>query len=103
MNDPIHGHTKSGTPITDALIEDLADEAERGFDPEQMIARRGRRGRPRSELIRRPSSRYAWTQSSRICSCGAPRPRAFPSPKSSARRFGITSRRAERHSPPRLG
>jgi hypothetical protein len=47
MNDPTHGHTKSGTPITDALIEDLSDEAELGFDPDEMIARRGRRGRPR--------------------------------------------------------
>jgi len=36
MNDPIHGHTKSGAPITDALIEDLADEAERGFDPDDL-------------------------------------------------------------------
>jgi hypothetical protein len=54
MNARIHGHTKSGMPITDALIEELADEAERGFHVEATIARRGRRGRPR--LGREPST-----------------------------------------------
>lgn len=47
MNERIYGHTKSGAPITDAVIEQLADEAEAGFDVEELIARRGRRGRPR--------------------------------------------------------
>jgi len=42
-----YGHTKSGTPITDELIEQYADEAERGYDVDQLIARRGIRGRPR--------------------------------------------------------
>jgi predicted DNA-binding protein len=42
-----YGHTKSGTPITDELIEQYADEAERGYDVDQLIARRGTRGRPR--------------------------------------------------------
>lgn len=42
-----YGHTKSGTPITDDLIEDLAEEAERGYDVDQIITRRGKRGRPR--------------------------------------------------------
>jgi len=42
-----YGHTKSGTPITDELIEDLADEAERGYDVDELVARRGKRGRPR--------------------------------------------------------
>ena len=41
------GHTTSGTPITDALIEHLADEAEREQDVDSIVARRGRRGRPR--------------------------------------------------------
>lgn len=40
------GHTKSGVPITDALVEELADEAERGFDVEEVLGRRGKRGRP---------------------------------------------------------
>lgn len=40
------GHTKSGVPITDALVEELADEAERGFDVEEILGRRGKRGRP---------------------------------------------------------
>jgi hypothetical protein len=42
-----YGHTKSGTPITDDLVEQLADEAERGYDVDKLIARRGTRGRPR--------------------------------------------------------
>lgn len=47
MTGRTYGHTKSGTPITDDLVEHLADEAERGYDVEQIIARRGKRGRPR--------------------------------------------------------
>jgi hypothetical protein len=43
----VYGHTKSGTPITDGLIERLADEAERGYNVGELVARRGRRGRPR--------------------------------------------------------
>ena len=46
MTKRIYGHTKSGKPIDDELIEKLADEAEAGFDVEQIVARRGRRGRP---------------------------------------------------------
>lgn len=47
MTEHTHGHTKCGTPITDDLIEDLADEAETGYDVDQIITRRGKRGRPR--------------------------------------------------------
>jgi hypothetical protein len=36
--------TKSGRALTDADIETMADEAERGYDPEVLEARR--RGRP---------------------------------------------------------
>ena len=50
MTDPttgvVHGHTSSGRPITDAEIETLAAEAETGYDVDELIARRGRRGRP---------------------------------------------------------
>ena len=35
------------TPITNELIEQLADEAEAGFDVDEVLRRRGRRGRPR--------------------------------------------------------
>jgi predicted DNA-binding protein len=42
-----HGHTKAGTPITDEVIEQLADEAEDGYDVGELIGRRGQRGRPR--------------------------------------------------------
>ena len=40
------GHTKSGAPLTDELIDQLADEAERGYDVEEILGRRGKRGRP---------------------------------------------------------
>jgi uncharacterized protein (DUF4415 family) len=43
---PIHGHTKSGRPITDQDIESLAAEAEAGYDVDSLIARRSKRGRP---------------------------------------------------------
>lgn len=46
MRNRTHGHTASGKPITDADVERLADEAERGYDLDAVIARRGRRGRP---------------------------------------------------------
>lgn len=47
MTDPrIYGHTKSGQPITDADIEAMATEAEKGYDVGELIARRGKRGRP---------------------------------------------------------
>lgn len=49
-----HGHTTTGTPITNELVESLADEAERGYDAGVLIARRGKRGRPR--LGAEPSS-----------------------------------------------
>lgn len=41
-----HGHSKSGTPLTEALIDRLADEAEAGYEVEEILARRGKRGRP---------------------------------------------------------
>lgn len=47
MSERDYGHTKSGTPVTDDLVERLADEAERGYDVDDLIARRGTRGRPR--------------------------------------------------------
>jgi hypothetical protein len=46
MSDPVHGHTTPERPITDADIQRLADEAERGYDVDALIARRGKRGRP---------------------------------------------------------
>jgi len=46
-----HGAKADGTPITDEMVEAMADEAERGYDVEQ-IRRRG--GRPTMESA--PSS-----------------------------------------------
>ncbi len=42
-----YGHTASGAPITDALVEALADEAAQGYDVDELIARRAVPGRPR--------------------------------------------------------
>ena len=40
-----HGRKKNGTPITDDMIEALADEAEQGYDVEEILGRR-QAGRP---------------------------------------------------------
>lgn len=47
MTKRIYGHTKSGTPVNDDLIEKLVEEAEAGYNVDEIIARRGKRGRPR--------------------------------------------------------
>ncbi|GAC1532133.1 MAG: hypothetical protein NVS3B12_09320 [Acidimicrobiales bacterium] len=47
MTKRTYGRTKSGQIIDDDLIQKLADEAEAGYDVAEVIARRGRRGRPR--------------------------------------------------------
>lgn len=39
-----YGRTRSGKPITDELIEQLAKRAEEGFDVDEILRRRG--GRP---------------------------------------------------------
>ncbi|MDP1794197.1 MAG: ribbon-helix-helix protein, CopG family [Acidimicrobiales bacterium] len=44
MTKRIYGHTKSGKAVTDEMIERLADEAERGYNVDEIL---GRRGRPR--------------------------------------------------------
>lgn len=46
MSEHTYGHTKSGEPITDTTIEELADEAERGYEPGQLRGRRRGPGRP---------------------------------------------------------
>jgi CRISPR-associated endonuclease/helicase Cas3 len=46
MTERVYGHTKSGEPIDDKLIEKMADEAERGYDPGQLERRPRGRGRP---------------------------------------------------------
>lgn len=47
MTKHTYGHTTSGTPIDDDLIERLSDQAEAGYDVDEIITRRGTRGRPR--------------------------------------------------------
>lgn len=40
-----HGHKADGTPITDEMVEAMADEAELGYDVDEILRRR-RGGRP---------------------------------------------------------
>ncbi|HZT66874.1 MAG TPA: CopG family transcriptional regulator [Acidimicrobiales bacterium] len=44
MTKKSHGRTRSGKPITDKLVSELAEKAEKGFDPDEILRRRG--GRP---------------------------------------------------------
>lgn len=46
MSEHIYGHTEGGEPITDKTIEELAAEAERGYEPGGLDGRRRRPGRP---------------------------------------------------------
>jgi hypothetical protein len=39
-----HGRKQDGTPVTDSMVEAFADEAEAGYDVDEIMARRG--GRP---------------------------------------------------------
>lgn len=40
-----HGHRADGTPISDEMVEAMADEAECGYDVDEILRRR-RGGRP---------------------------------------------------------
>jgi len=40
-----HGHKADGTPITDEIVAAMADEAERGYDADEILHHR-RGGRP---------------------------------------------------------
>jgi uncharacterized protein (DUF4415 family) len=46
MSDRIHGHTRSGREIRDKDVDELEAEAEAGYEIEQLVARRNKRGRP---------------------------------------------------------
>jgi len=42
----VYGHSRSGEPITDTEVETFAAEAKAGFDVDELLARRPKRGRP---------------------------------------------------------
>jgi hypothetical protein len=46
MTKRTYGHTKSGKPIDDEMIENLAEEAGRGYEPGQLAQKPRGRGRP---------------------------------------------------------
>lgn len=45
-NERIYGHTRSGESITDTEVQAFAAEAEVGYDVDELLARRPKRGRP---------------------------------------------------------
>ncbi len=46
MSGHTYGHTEGGEPITDKMIEGMAAEAERGYQPGELEGRRRGPGRP---------------------------------------------------------
>jgi hypothetical protein len=46
VSNRVHGYTKAGKPITDDMIETMADEADRGYQPGELQRRRTGPGRP---------------------------------------------------------
>jgi len=46
MSEHIYGQTQSGKPIDDQMVENLADEAEKGYKPGQLQGHRRGPGRP---------------------------------------------------------
>lgn len=72
-----HGMKKDGTPVTEAMVEELADEAERGYDVPEL---RRAGGRPAMGGAPPASSPSASTQSSSGTCCCVPQPRAPASP-----------------------
>jgi len=45
-NNRIYGRTRSGKPIDDDIIEQFVEEAERGYEPGQLLGKPRGRGRP---------------------------------------------------------
>jgi hypothetical protein len=60
-----HGRKKEGTPITAAMVETMVDEAEAGYDVNEILRRRGGRPAMGSSPQRLPSSLCAWIPHSR--------------------------------------
>lgn len=96
MTKRTYGHTSSGTPIDDDLIERLADEAAAGYDPDVIISRGGRRGRPpagRPAVHRRVRPPRPGTEGTTRAPRGgrrSPRVRGHPTGASTASRSELT-------------
>ena len=60
-----HGRGKDGTPITDADVEAMAGEAERGYDVDTILRRRRTGGRPWNQG-QPVSSPCGWTRNSNV-------------------------------------
>ena len=103
MTKRTYGHTKSGRPVDDELIEQLADEAEAGYDVDEIVSRRGKRGRPRLGAAPSTVESVRLDPDLKSDSRDAPQTRASPSPKSSEKHFVTTSKRADNRRTIRAG
>ena len=79
MKKRTYGHTKSGKPIDDELIEKLADDAEQGYDVDEIVAHRGKRGRPRLGSAPSTVESVRLDPDSRNASLAGPRMKESPS------------------------
>ena len=84
-----HGKTASGKPITDDLIDKLAEKAEAGYDVDATLRRRP--GRPTIGSAPAQVESVRWTD--------APNGTTRPRPQLFARRFASTYRQVEQHRP----
>ena len=81
MTKRTYRHTKSGRPVDDELIEQLAREAEDGYDVDEIVSRRGKRGRPRLGTAPSTVDPSVSTPNSKSGSHAAPKKTALRCPK----------------------
>ncbi len=95
MTKRTYGHAKSGKPIDDQLIEQLTEEAEAGYDVDEITPAEasavGHRSAPHHQL----SSPSGSTPSSRNDSRDEPKTRESRSPRSSEKPYDTTSKPAD--------
>ncbi len=91
----ILGHFKNGAPITQATVDTLVEQAERGFDPAAMRPRRVGRPRLGDEPSREaPAAAGAGADeegSGRSCATGTHRQRRRPRPHRQGACFELVS------------
>lgn len=95
MSGTMHGRTADGRPVDDDMIERLADEAERGFDRSKWLGGAVAQGGLRWVRRRSLLSRCGLILRCVLTSPGEPRATACLSQRSSAGRWGSTSRPVE--------
>jgi hypothetical protein len=99
MTKRIYGHTRDGRPIDDEMIEQFADEAERGYDPEQLKKKPRGRGRPPLGAGAKEVESIRIEPELRDLVGQQPPRRESPSPRSSDEHCANTSRAHKASSP----